>query len=75
MSFKNPVVLVYLGFLNAMEMADLGTPFRDALHWNDCLLGHAQGIVPEQAWETRLLLGEAPLVPLMRSVDFRSIVA
>ena len=70
-----PVILVYLGFLNAVEMADLGTPFRDARHWNECLLDHAQGIVPEQAWETRLLIGEAPLVPLIRSVDFRSIVA
>ena len=70
-----PVVLVYLGFLNATEMVDQGTPFHDARHWRDCLLGHAQGIVPEQAWETRLLLGKAHLIPLIRSVDLSFSVA
>jgi len=70
-----PVVLVYLGFLNATEMVDQGTPFHDARQWRDCLLSHAQGIVPEQAWETRLLLGKAPLIPLIRAVDFSFSVA
>ena len=69
-----PVVLVYLGFLNATEMSDQGSPFRDARHWRDCLLNHAQGLVPEQAWETPLLPGNAPLIPLIRSVDLSATV-
>ena len=64
-----PVVLVFLGFLNATEMAGRRIPFRDARHWRDCLLNYAQGLVPEQAWETTLLPGKAPLIPLIRSVD------
>jgi len=70
-----PVVLVYLGFLNAKEMEDEGEPFGDARQWRDCLLDHAQGIVPEQAWESRLPMGKAPLIPLIRSVDLSFNVA
>ena len=70
-----PVVLVYLGFLNAKEMEDQGEPFVDARQWRDCLIDHAQGIVPERAWESRLLTGQAPLIPLIRSVDLSFSVA
>ncbi len=62
-----PVVLVYLGFLNATEMND---PFSDDKEWRNRLLAHAQGIVPEEAWGTQLISGNALLIPLIRSVDF-----
>ena len=62
-----PVVLVYLGFLHASEMND---PFLKPEDWRKCLLAHASGIVPEEAWETNLNPGGAPLIPLIRSVDF-----
>ncbi len=66
-----PVVLIYLGFLNSEEMADQGTPFHDARQWNECLLAHAQGMVPEQAWESPLLIDGTPLIPLMRTFDLK----
>ena len=46
-----PVVLVYLGFLNAIEMADKGDPFREAADWLQCVKQHARGKVPEEAWD------------------------
>lgn len=66
-----PVVLIYLGFLNSEEMADEGTPFHDALQWKECLLAHAVGIVPEQAWECRLLIDGTPLIPMIRTLDLK----
>ena len=62
-----PVVLVYLGFFHATEMND---PFLTPNDWGKCLLAHSEGIVPEDAWETNLNPGGAPLIPLIRSVDF-----
>ena len=62
-----PVVLVYLGFLHATEMND---PFLNPEDWKKCLLAHAKGIVPEEIWGTNLNPGGAPLIPLIRSVEF-----
>lgn len=46
-----PVVLVYLGFLNAIEMSDLGDPFREPADWVECVKAHCIGKVPEDAWD------------------------
>ena len=46
-----PVVLVYLGFLNALEMSDEGDPFCEPDEWMECVKKHAKGKVPEEAWE------------------------
>ena len=62
-----PVVLVYLGFLHATEMND---PFLTPEDWEKCLLAHADGIVPKKAWGSILQPGKAPLIPLIRAVDF-----
>ena len=62
-----PVVLVYLGFLHATEMND---SFLTPADWKDCLLAHSKGIVPKEVWETSLRSGNAPLIPLIRAVDF-----
>ena len=40
-----PVALVYLGFLNAVEMSDRGQPFRSEDEWNSVLMDHCDGIV------------------------------
>lgn len=60
-----PVVLVYLGFLDADEMGDgaLKTP-ED---WRSCLLGHAAGVIPSDAWEQRLQAGSSWFVPIIRA--------
>ena len=50
-SLGTPVVLVYLGFLNAIEMSDEGEPFSEHADWVDCVKMHAKGRVPEEAWD------------------------
>ncbi|MGB9475148.1 MAG: hypothetical protein WCE87_08770, partial [Candidatus Udaeobacter sp.] len=61
-----PVVLVYLGFLCATEMSDQGEPFVDCADWTRVVLGHSQGVVPEQAWGRDIKVGSASFIPLIR---------
>ena len=67
-----PVILVYLGFLNAEEMADQGraVPTR-LIEWADTIRRHAHGIVPDRAWNTRLEINGTPMCALIRAVDLR----
>ena len=66
-----PVILVYLGFLNAEEMVDQGEPLHSADEWADLVRGHAHGIVPDRAWNTRLEINGTPMCALIRAVDLR----
>ena len=66
-----PVVLVYLGFLDATEMLDQGQPFDSAEAWRTCIRSHVKGIVPEGAWEKRLEIGRTPVWFLIRSMQLR----
>jgi len=66
-----PVILVYLGFLNAEEMADRGQPFRTAGEWADAVRIHASRIVPDSAWGQRLDINGTPLLSLIRAIDLR----
>lgn len=62
-----PVVLVYLGFLNAQEMSN---GFSNHEAWERCLLAYAQGTVPRDVWNsTRILVEGTPMIPLIRSAD------
>lgn len=63
-----PIVLVYLGFLNADEM---GRPFRSPATWEAAVRNAAAGRIPGNVWETGIDVGGTPLVPLIRSVDIR----
>ena len=64
-----PVVLVYLGFLNAIEMSDQGDPFSDHADWVECVKKHAQDKVPEGAWDRAWKLENgAVFVPRIMSV-------
>jgi len=66
-----PVILIYLGFLNAEEMADQGQPFPTAGEWADAVQSYARGIVPTGAWGQRLDIKGTPLRPLIRAIDLR----
>jgi hypothetical protein len=46
-----PVVLVYLGFLCAKGVSDLGEPFTDSADWSRVVLEYSRNIVPERAWD------------------------
>jgi hypothetical protein len=61
-----PVVLVYLGFLNADEM---GSPFVSAAAWERVVRSYSRGIVPEGIWERSLSVGGTPLVAAIRSLN------
>ena len=62
-----PVVLVYLGFLNAVEMTDKGTPFVSHGDWKDALLQYCSASIDTACWETTLDIGGTPLLPSIRS--------
>ena len=67
-----PVVLVYLGFLNADEMGN--GAFHAGDDWGRCLRDHAQGVVPAAAWNRRLEVRSGsgaivPLFPLIRTAQ------
>jgi hypothetical protein len=62
-----PVVLVYLGFLNAHEMSQ---PFTSHEAWESCLLAYAEGTVPRSVWSSDPMnVNGTPLIPLIRSAD------
>ena len=64
-----PVVLMYLGFLNADEMQDRGEPFRTHDDWRGCVRDHCDGVVPEAVWERTLKFNERSLIPIIRSYE------
>ena len=64
-----PDVLLYLGFLNAVEVADKGTPFGSEDDWRGTLLGYSRGAMDAICWERTLDIEGTPLLPLMRTVE------
>jgi hypothetical protein len=64
-----PVVLIYLGFLNAVEMIDQGQPFDNAKTWEKGIRSHAKDRVPDNAWNKRLDVGGTPLWCLIKSME------
>ncbi len=64
-----PVVLIYLGFLNAREMRDAGEPFHSGDDWRNKVLSHCGGTVDKCCWNKRLNVGETPFLPLLRVVE------
>ena len=64
-----PVVLVYLGFLNAGEMADQGRPLADAEDWQSSVLGHGRNLVPVSAWSRTMDVAGVPLIATIRSLE------
>jgi hypothetical protein len=62
-----PVVLVYLGFLNAVEMNDISPAFSDAGDWEREVLSHSKAIVPGEAWERRFMVNGSAFAALIRS--------
>ena len=64
-----PVVLIYLGFLNAREMLDQGEPFINHAAWKARLRSHAKSIVPEEAWGKRFQINGVPAWFLIKSME------
>ena len=65
-----PVVLVYLGFLNADEMED---PLSSAEAWCGAVRAYSSGIVPAGVWGSRVIVGSTPIYPIIRSIDLQCV--
>jgi hypothetical protein len=68
-----PVILVYLGFLNAKEMEEGNEqkPFVTHAEWKQAVEAHSQPLFPKKIWDQRLIVNGRPFVPLIRSMDIR----
>ncbi len=65
-----PVVLLYLGFLNADDMDDDNTVlFRSEAEWERTLKDHCKGIVPEACWGKRIDIDCKPMIPIIRAFE------
>jgi hypothetical protein len=72
-----PVILVYLGFLDAHEMEEGGrTLLKDHAQWARCVLARSKGVVPESVWGRTFDVDGIPLTIVIRSavvaIDARS---
>mgnify|MGYP001332177423 CR=1 FL=1 len=65
-----PVVLVYLGFLNASEMEN-GKRKLWKTHddWERWLRDYSKAAVPESVWGNTVMINGTPFTPLIRSLD------
>jgi len=64
-----PVILVYLGFLNAVEMQKgKQKAFESHKEWDLLVREHSRILFPQQVWNPERLLGRG-LVPLIRTVQ------
>lgn len=63
-----PVVLVYLGFLNADEMQDRGAPFASHADWQQLVQAHSAPLFHADPWEREWSCNGRSLVPLIRSI-------
>lgn len=66
-----PVILVYLGFLHAGEMADQGESFANHEAWVRTVKAYARGLVPGSAWDNCLLVNDTLMWTLIRSVEVK----
>jgi hypothetical protein len=64
-----PVVLVYLGLLNANEMKDKGQPLADGAHWQNLVKRHSQVLFPTTVWDQRWMCGGQAFIPLIRWLE------
>lgn len=65
-----PVVLVYLGFLKAIDMTKLGeVPFADANAWEAHTRAHSEPLFPGEVWDRSWSVNGVPFIPLIRSME------
>lgn len=64
-----PIVLVYLGFLNANDMAKNGPLFRSEEDWTRALMSHARSVVDESCWGRRHEINGTSMWTLIRAID------
>ena len=68
-SLRVPVVLVYLGFLNAQDMENDGPLFRCYADWERALKTYGNDVVDNSCWGKRWNINGTTLIPLIRTID------
>lgn len=63
-----PVVLVYLGFIGASEMADRGAPLESAAAWERLVRTHSEPLFPGEVWDRAWYCEGQTLTPLIRTL-------
>jgi hypothetical protein len=63
------VVLVYLGFLNATEVSDLGTPLTSHEEWESVVWAQSHHLFPTRLWNKKWTLNDQHFAPLIRSAS------
>lgn len=67
-----PVILVYLGFLDAAELAGKKTlPTGET--WSQAVLARSEGIIPAEAWSARFDVNGTPLRALIRAIEVHGV--
>jgi hypothetical protein len=64
-----PVALVYLGFLNAGEMAERGLPFSKHGDWEALVKAHSRALFPDGVWGQRWMIAGQPFIPLIKTYE------
>ena len=65
-----PVVLLYLGFLRAEDMAKKGKPvFHSGADWGNTLKRHCEGVIDNACWDRRWCVNGIPLLPIIRAFE------
>ncbi len=64
-----PVVLVYLGFLNAQDMACESPIFKSKADWERVLKKYCENTIDNTCWGEPLYFSNTPLIPLIRSCN------
>ena len=64
-----PVVLLYLGFLKAQDMAGDGPLFGSEAEWSHALQTYSDDTIDGTCWEEWLDISGVPLLPLVRAID------
>ncbi|MXX27400.1 MAG: hypothetical protein F4Z82_18390 [Caldilineaceae bacterium SB0668_bin_21] len=64
-----PVILVYLGFLYATDIAKGGNLFHSEAHWERVVRGHCEGVVDSGCWGRWLDVDGVPFIPLIRAME------
>lgn len=64
-----PVILIYLGFLRAVEMKDRGTPLNDQAIWTELVVSHSNPLFPSKIWNQRWTLNGQLFIPLVKTID------
>jgi len=63
------VILVYLGFLNTVEMRNEGNPIASAGDWEKLVVAHSKRLFPEIVWNQPLKVHGQWFIPLIRSTE------